>query len=127
MSQVAVVTAAAVVGIRSMAHSLARLARLTPRAALWKSTFEEVARVRVTVASAPLTVRIVARCAGHLSRQIARSNHSAHEISVMKVVASVPYHTASLTLLWDGAARLTWALHGANSPGMALYTPPGQW
>ena len=114
------VTAAVVVGMRSMARSLARLARLALRAALLKSNFEEIARVRVTVASAPLTVRLVARCAGHLSRQIARSTHSAHEKSVMKVVANVPNHTASLTLIWDGAARLTWALHGANSPGNIL-------
>jgi hypothetical protein len=106
-----------------MARSPARPARLALRAALLESTSEEAARVRITVASGPLTVRLVARCAG----QIARSNHSAHEISVMKVAANVPNHTAFLTLLWDGAARLTWALHGASSPGMVLNTPLGQW
>jgi len=94
---VVLVTAAVVVGMRSMARSLARLARLARlRAALFKSTFEEVTRGRVTVASALLTVWLVARCAGHLSRQLARSNHSAHEISAMKVAANVSNHTASL-------------------------------
>ena len=81
-------------GAQPRTPRLARLARL--RAALFKSTFEEVTRGRVTVASALLTVWLVARCAGHLSRQLARSNHSAHEISAMKVAANVPNHTASL-------------------------------